>query len=88
MAHGFGKKQPSKKAGPFFAGMAWRMENLKSTFSRHKPLITRESVSIASRRSSYDNRKLLKALPAFRFRSLEDSIFEACAGYGANPQPL
>jgi nucleoside-diphosphate-sugar epimerase len=88
MAHGFGKKQPSKKAGPFFAGIAWRMEKLRSTFSRHKPLITRESVSIASRRSSYDNRKLLKALPAFRFRSLEDSIFEACAGYGANPQPL
>ncbi|HEX3768490.1 MAG TPA: NAD-dependent epimerase/dehydratase family protein, partial [Puia sp.] len=88
MAKGFGKKQPSKKAGPFFAGIAWRTEKLKSAFSRHKPLITRESVAIASRRSTYDNRKLLKALPAFRFRSLEDSIFEACAGYGANPQPL
>jgi nucleoside-diphosphate-sugar epimerase len=88
MAKGFGKKQPSKKAGPFFAGIAWRTEKLKSAFSRHKPLITRESVAIASRRSTYDNRKLLKVLPAFRFRSLEDSIFEACAGYGANPQPL
>jgi nucleoside-diphosphate-sugar epimerase len=88
MAHGFGKKQPSKKAGPFFAGLAWRTEKIKSAFSRHKPLITRESVAIASRRCSYDNHKLLKALPSFRFRSLEDSIFEACAGYGANPQPL
>jgi nucleoside-diphosphate-sugar epimerase len=88
MAQGFGKKQPSKKAGPFFAGIAWRIEKIKSAFSRHKPLITRESVAIASRRSSYDNHKLLKALPSFRFRSLEDSIFEACAGYGANPQPL
>ena len=88
MAQGFGKKQPSKKAGPFFAGMAWRTEKIRSAFSRHKPLITRESVAIASRRSSYENHKLLKALPAFRFRSLEDSIFEACAGYSANPQPL
>ena len=88
MAQGFGKKQPSKKAGPFLAGMAWRTEKIKLVFSRHKPLITRESVAIASRRSSYDNHKLLKVLPSFRFRSLEDSIFEACAGYHANPQPL
>jgi dihydroflavonol-4-reductase len=88
MAQGFGKKQPSKKAGPFFAGMAWRTEKIKSAFSRHKPLITRESVAIASRQCAYDNHKLLKALPSFRFRSLEDSIFEACAGYNANPQPF
>ena len=88
MAQGFGKKQPSKKAGPFFAGMAWRTEKIRAAFSRHKPLITRESVAIASRRSLYSNQKLLKALPSFRFRSLEDSIFEACAGYSANPQPL
>jgi len=88
MAQGFGKKQPSKKAGPFFAGIAWRTEKIKSAFSRHKPLITRESVAIASRRSSYNNQKLLQALPSFRFCSLEDSIFEACAGYSANPQPL
>jgi nucleoside-diphosphate-sugar epimerase len=88
MAQGFGKKQPSKKAGPFFAGIAWRTERIKSAFSRHKPLITKESVAIASRQNIYDNRKLLKALPAFRFRTLEDSIFEACAGYSANPQPI
>jgi hypothetical protein len=30
----------------------------------------------------------LKALPSFRFRSLEDSIFEACSKYSANPQSL
>jgi nucleoside-diphosphate-sugar epimerase len=88
MAHGFGKKQPAKKAGPFLAGLAWRIEKMKSAFTRHKPLITRESVAIASRQSAYDNHKLLKALPSFRFRSLEDSIFEACLNYQNNPQPL
>jgi dihydroflavonol-4-reductase len=88
MADGFGKRHPSKKAGPFLAGLAWRTEKMKSAFSRHKPLITRESVVIASRQSAYDNHKLLKALPSFRFRSLEDSIFEACAKYNANPQPI
>jgi dihydroflavonol-4-reductase len=88
MAHGFGKKQPSKKAGPFLAGLAWRKEKMKSAFKRHKPLITRESVAIAGRQSAYDNHKLLKALPSFHFRSLEDSIFEACSNYLKNPQPL
>jgi len=88
MAQGFGKNLPSKKAGPFLAGLAWRAEKIKSVFSRHKPLITRESVAIASRKTAYDNHKLLKALPSFRFRSLEDSIFEACLSYQNNPQPF
>jgi dihydroflavonol-4-reductase len=88
MANGFGKKQPSRKAGSLLAGLAWRKERLRSVFSRHKPLITRESVAIACRQSLYDNHKLLKALPGFRFRSMEDSIFEACSSYQNNPQPL
>jgi dihydroflavonol-4-reductase len=88
MAKGFGKKQPSKKAGPFLAGLAWRGEKISSVFSRHKPLITRESVAIGTRKIAYDNHKLLTALPAFRFRSMEDSIFESCIHYQNNPQPL
>ena len=81
MAKGFGKKQPSKKASPFIAGLAWRMEKIKSVFSGHKPLITEESVAIASRLNMYDNRKLLRTLPSFHFRTLEDSIFGACERY-------
>jgi dihydroflavonol-4-reductase len=88
MAAGFGKKQPSRKAGPFLAGMAWRKEKMKSAFTKNRPLITKESVAIATRQSKYDNNKLLKALPSFRFRSLEDSVFEACLKYLKNPQPL
>jgi dihydroflavonol-4-reductase len=88
MAAGFGKKNPGKIATPFLAGLAWRSEKLRSVFSKKKPLITRETVAIAGRRSLYDNKKLLKALPSFRFRSLEDSIFEACSKYLNNPQPL
>jgi len=88
MAAGFGKKQPGKKATPFLAGIAWRTEKIKSLFSKFKPLVTRESVRIACQKSSYDNHKLLKALPGFHFRSLEDSIFEACSKYLKNPQPL
>jgi dihydroflavonol-4-reductase len=88
MAAGFGKKHPSRIAGPFLAGIAWRKEKIKSLFTRTKPLITRESVAIAARQSMYDNHKMLRALPSFRFRSLEDSIFEACLKYLKNPQPI
>ncbi len=88
MATGFGKKHPARKAGPFLAGVAWRKEKIKSLFTKNRPLITKESVAIAATQSSYDNRKLLRALPSFHFRSLEDSIFEACLKYVKNPQPL
>lgn len=88
MAKGFGKKQASKKAGPFLAGFAWRMEKLKSSLLHRTSLITKESVAIANRQIAYDSQKLLDAIPSFHFRSLEDSIFEACAKYIANPQPL
>ena len=88
MAAGFGKKHPSRMATPFLAGLAWRKEKAKSLFTKKRPLITRESVSIANRKSIYDNRKLLKALPSFHFRSLEDSIFESCERYLNNLQPL
>ena len=88
MAAGFGKKHPTRIAGQFLAGMAWRKEKIKSLITRNRPLITRESVAIAARQSKYDNHKMLKALPSFHFRSLEDSIFEACLKYIKNPQPL
>jgi dihydroflavonol-4-reductase len=88
MADGFGKRHPSRRAGAFLSGIAWRKEKIKSMFTRIRPLITKESVAIANRLSKYDNGKLLKALPSFHFRSLEDSIFEACLKYNKNPQPL
>jgi dihydroflavonol-4-reductase len=81
MAKGFGKKPPSKKAGSFMAGLAWRLEKIKSGFSGYKPLITRESVAIVQRQARYDPQKLQRTLPDFRFRPLEDSIFEVCERY-------
>lgn len=88
MAAGFGKKHPTRNAGSFLAGLAWRKEKIRSLFTRKKSLITKESVAIAVTKSSYDNHKMLRALPSFHFRSLEDSIFEACLKYVKNPQPL
>jgi dihydroflavonol-4-reductase len=88
MASGFGKKPARIKATPFLAGIAWRKEKIKALFTKNKPLVTRESVEMACQQSACNNQKLLKALPGFHFRSLEDSIFEACSKYLKNPQPL
>jgi dihydroflavonol-4-reductase len=81
MAKGFGKKPASHKAGPFLTSLAWRMAKIKSAFTGEKSLVTRESVAIAGSRHDYDNSKLLRTLPEFRFRPVEDSIFEACSHY-------
>ncbi len=88
MAAGFGKRHPTRRAGAFLSGLAWRTEKMKSVFTKVKPLVTKESVAIANRQSEYDNTKLLKAIPSFHFRSLENSIFEACLKYNENPQPF
>jgi dihydroflavonol-4-reductase len=88
MSSGFGKKQAYRLATPALTGLAWRKEKFKSLFTKNRPLITRESVAIANRQTSYLNQKLLQALPSFHFRSLEDSIYEACSKYLKNPQPL
>jgi hypothetical protein len=43
IAKGFGKKQPAKKVTPFFAALAWRVEAIKSWFTKNDPLLTKET---------------------------------------------
>jgi nucleoside-diphosphate-sugar epimerase len=86
IADGFGKKRPSMEATPFLAGLAWRAEKLKSLFTGNRPLLTKETATIARKTSLYDNSKMLKVLPGFHYRPLEDSIENACARYLAVPQ--
>jgi dihydroflavonol-4-reductase len=88
IAEGFGKNHPSKEATPFLASLAWRMEKIKSALHGKQALLTRETAAIASRKSVYDNSKLLKALPGFQFTPLEDTIRNACSLYVQNLQPV
>ena len=81
IAKGFNKKAPYRHAGPFLSGVAWRMERARSYFSAHKPLLTRETSKIALSRTYFQNAKLLRALPGFSFRPLEESIIKACKKY-------
>lgn len=81
LADGFGKKRPHRLATPFLAGMAWRLEKLKTMVTGKKTLLTKESAKVARGHTEYDNSKILNALPGFHFRSLKDTINEACEKY-------
>jgi dihydroflavonol-4-reductase len=81
IAETFGKKPPGREATPFLSGIAWRMEKMKTFFSKHPPLLTRETTKIALSKTYFQNEKILRALPGFSFLSLEQSIKKACKNY-------
>ncbi len=81
MAKGFGKKPPKWKVSPLLASIVWRWERLKSFFSKEDPLLTKETAQTAQMKVYFDNEKILKFLPGFSFRPLEQSITESCREY-------
>ncbi|MET0635595.1 MAG: NAD-dependent epimerase/dehydratase family protein [Chitinophagaceae bacterium] len=84
MADHLHKKRPARQTTPLLAGIAWRLEKIKSLFSNKKPLLTRETARIALSNTRFQNDKLLKALPGFSFTPIEESIRKASEKYLAN----
>ncbi|MGJ7032749.1 nucleoside-diphosphate-sugar epimerase [Niabella hirudinis] len=81
MADAFGKKQPGREASPVISGIAWRLERLKSFLTGAKPLITKESAKVANSATVFDGSKLVRSLPGFEYRKLEETIRDACQHY-------
>ena len=81
IAEGFGKKPPHREATPILGKIAWRLEALRAGISGNKPLLTRETSRIALSKTSFDNRRILDALPGFYFKPVKDVIFSACEKY-------
>jgi nucleoside-diphosphate-sugar epimerase len=79
MAKAFNKKPPRKEVTPFLAKVVWRLEAIKSRFTGKDPLVTRETAATALAKVHFDNSKLKKFLPDFKYRKLEDTITETCA---------
>jgi nucleoside-diphosphate-sugar epimerase len=86
IAQQFGKKQPSREANRFLSSVAWRLEKLKSLITGKAPLLTRETAKIALSKTSFDNSKLLNALPGFQYTPLEESVRKACEKYANTPR--
>jgi len=78
IARGFAKKQPSRKVTPFMAAIVWRLEAVKSWFTKKSPLLTKETARTAQAKVHFNNAKLLKALPSFSYTPVETSISRIC----------
>jgi dihydroflavonol-4-reductase len=78
MAKAFNKKAPSKKVTPFLAAITWRLEAIKSKFTGSSPLITKETAATSLADTKFDNSKLLRFLPAFKYTSLQETIEQTC----------
>jgi len=81
IADSLGKKKPSRPTTPLLLNIAWRIEKFKSFFTREKPFLTRESARVAISQTSFENDKLLKALPGFSFTPLQQTIQQASKKY-------
>lgn len=77
IAHGFGKKAPSKVVSPFLAEVIWRVEALRSWLTGSRPLITKETAKTARTKLIYDGNKITKALD-FEYSALDETITRVC----------
>lgn len=78
IARCFGKKPPTKKVTPLVANLAWRVEAIKSLFTKQQPLLTKETSDSAQRITYFDNSKIQKYLPNFKFTSVDKTIERVC----------
>lgn len=78
MAKAFGKKPAYKKVTPMLAAIVWRLEACKSFFTGKAPLVTKETSVTALAKVNFDNSKLIKYLPQFTYRPIEESITDIC----------
>lgn len=78
IATAFQKKPPYKKVTPLIGALVWRWEKIKSTFSKSKPLLTKETVHTAMTSVFYDNRNFLERFPQFSYTALSATIQRIC----------
>lgn len=75
----FGKKPPHREVKPWMASIVWRLEALKARFTGKDPMLTKETARTAQATVHFDNSKLLKFFPDFKYTPFEVSVEEFCA---------
>jgi dihydroflavonol-4-reductase len=58
IAEKLGRKRPHIHVTPFLAEVGWRLESLKSLFTRSKPMITKETARNGLLQWNYSNEKI------------------------------
>jgi nucleoside-diphosphate-sugar epimerase len=78
IATAFNKRPPYKKVTPLLTEIVWRLEAVKGFFTGKTPLITKETAKTAQAFVNFDNTKFLKTFPAFKYRSIDETINRTC----------
>jgi len=81
LAKNMGKQPPKLKAKRWMTEVVWRFEELRSAITGAKPFITKEVAQHALQLNSYSNSKLLKQLPDFSFRDMNETFSFVCEKY-------
>ena len=71
------KKAPSWKVPGLVTEMIWRLERVRSVFTRQRPLITKETARMAKKNNTYSNEKI-RTLLQTTFRPLPETIAWCC----------
>lgn len=78
IAETFHKKPPHKKVTPLMASIIWRLEKARSSFTGKAPFITKETAAAALAKVYFNNNKLLKMLPSFKYTPIKISVERIC----------
>ena len=81
LAKNMGKQPPKIKAKRWMTEVVWRFEKLRSAITGAKPFITKEVAQHALQLNSYNNSKVLKQLPDFSFRDMNETFAFVCEQY-------
>jgi len=81
MADAMYRKAPHIKAGNLLTSTVARLSEWKSRIGGSEMFITRENARNAQSTSHYDNSKLLKAFPEFKYTDIQDTVTEMAAAY-------
>lgn len=67
-------KRPHKPVSSFLAAIVWRLEKIRSIITGKLPLVTKETANSGLTLVHVNNSKLLKALPAFSYRAMNETL--------------
>lgn len=85
MAKALQVSMPSKKAGPFLSGVAWRWEWCKSVLTGKDPAVTRQTARIANKSTYFSNEKVTQQLSC-NFIPVATSIRETADAFLSEKQ--
>lgn len=69
-----GRKPPRMEAPEWMLEVGWRALRVLSAVTGTKPFVTKETVRNAMKVNRYDKGKLLRTLPSFHYRKVNDSL--------------